>query len=230
MSTLSMTDPVVVVRPFRGVSAADRVRQRRDALLDAGLAALANGTLASVTVDDISARAGLSKRYFYEHFHTRNDLFVALVERLIEQLTAAVATSSQSPGTGMVGRLHNAVVGVMSVLIEDPGNARLFVDTLGGDQLRDTVRRTEHEMAVLLIDVTIADLKVTERERIRLNMGALILVAGAAQAVRDWLDGSIELSRTELIEEIVSLAAAAIHSVLPTFDPYESRQPAHFTD
>ncbi|MBJ8337769.1 TetR/AcrR family transcriptional regulator [Antrihabitans sp. YC3-6] len=225
-----MTDPVVVVRPFRGVSAADRVRQRRDALLDAGLKALADGPLASVTVDDISSRAGLSKRYFYEHFHTRNDLFVALVERLIEQLTAAVATASQAPNTGMLGRLHDAVVGVVSVLIEDPGNARLFVDTLGGDQLRDTVRRTEHAMAVMLIDVTIADTQVTEKERVRLNMGALILVSGTAQAVSDWLNGTIDLSRTELIEEIVKLAAAAINTVFPIFDPYESPQPAIFND
>ena len=57
-----MTDPVAVVRPFKGVSAADRVRQRRDALLDAGLKALADGSLASVTVDDVSAREALFLR------------------------------------------------------------------------------------------------------------------------------------------------------------------------
>lgn len=204
-----------MVRPFRGVSAADRVRQRRDALLDAGLRALADGTLASVTVDDISARAGLSKRYFYEHFHTRNDLFVTLVERLIEQLTAAAAAPSQAPNTGLLGRLQEAVVRVVSVLIEDPGNAQLFMDTIGGDQLSDTVRRTEHALAAVLIDVTIADMQVTERERTRLNMAALILVVGTAQAVSDWLNGGIDLSRTELLEEIVRLAAAAIHTILP---------------
>ena len=210
-----MTDPVAVVRPFKGVSAADRVRQRRDALLDAGLKALADGSLASVTVDDVSARAGLSKRYFYEHFRTRNDLFAALVERLIEQLTAAVASTSQAPNAGMLGRLQDAVVGVVSVLIEDPGNARLFVDTIGGDQLRDTVQRTEHAMAAVLIDVTIADAQVTERERTRLDMAGLTLVAGTAQAVSDWLNGGIDLSRAELLEEIVRLAAAAIRTILP---------------
>ena len=210
-----MTDPVAVVRPFKGVSAADRVRQRRDALLDAGLRALADGSLASVTVDDVSARAGLSKRYFYEHFRTRNDLFAALVERLIEQLTAAVVSTPQAPNTGMLGRLREAVVGVVSVLAEDPGNARLFVDTIGGDQLRDTVQRTEHAMAALLIDVTIADAQVTEKERTRLDMAGLILVAGTAQAVSDWLNGGIDLSRAELLEEIVRLAAAAIRTILP---------------
>ncbi|AEF41258.1 TetR/AcrR family transcriptional regulator [Hoyosella subflava] len=210
-----MTDPVAVVRQFRGVSAADRVRQRRDALLDAGLKALAEGNLASITVDDISARAGLSKRYFYEHFRTRNDLFVTLVERLIEQLTAAVTAPSKAPDLGTYGRLQEAVMGVVSVLIDNPGNTRLFVDTIGGDQLRDTVRRTEHAIAALVIDVTIGDTQVTERERTRLDMAALILVAGAAQAVSDWLDGDIDLSRTELIEEFVRVGAAAFHTILP---------------
>lgn len=210
-----MTNPVAVVRPFRGVSAADRVRQRREALLDAGLRALADGTLASVTVDDVSARAGLSKRYFYEHFRTRNDLFSALVERLIEQLTAAVASSSQAPDTSTLGRLREAVEGVVSVLAENPGNARLFVDTIGGDQLRDTVQRTEHAMAALLIDATIADAQATEKERTRLHMAALIIVAGSAQAVSDWLSGGIDLSRAELLEEIVRVAAAAIRTILP---------------
>lgn len=210
-----MTDPGVVVRPFRGVSAADRVRQRRDALLDAGLRALADGALASVTVDDVSARAGLSKRYFYEHFRTRNDLFAALVDRLIEQVTAAAASPSRAPNTCMLGRLEEAVVGVVSVLIEDPGNAQLFVDTIGGDQLRDSVQRTEHSVAAIIIDVTIANTQVTARERTRLDMAALILVAGTAQAVSDWLNGEIDLSRTELLEEIVRLAAAAINTILP---------------
>lgn len=211
----TVTDPVVVVRPFRGVSAADRVRQRRDALLEAGLSALADSPLASVTVDDISARAGLSKRYFYEQFHTRNDLFATLVERLIEQLTAAAAAPAQAPNTGILDRLRQAVVGVVSVLIEDPCNARLFVDTIGGNQLADTVRRTEHAIAAVLIDVTIADTLLTEKERTRLNMAALILVAGTARAVSDWLSGSIDLSRTELLEEIVRVAAAAMQTVLP---------------
>ncbi|MGL5443976.1 MAG: TetR/AcrR family transcriptional regulator, partial [[Mycobacterium] stephanolepidis] len=144
-----------------------------------------------------------------------NDLFVTLVERLIEQLTAAAAPPLQAPNAYMLCRLQEAVVGVVSVLIEEPGNARLFVDAIGSDQLRDTVRRTEHSLAAVLIDVAIADTQVTERERARLDMAALILVAGTAQAVSDWLNGGIDLSRTELLEEIVRLAAAAIRTVLP---------------
>ena len=46
-------------------------------------------------------------------------------------------------------------------------------------------------------------------------MAGLILVAGTAQAVSDWLNGGIDLSRAELLEEIVRLAAAAIRTILP---------------
>lgn len=210
-----VNDPVVVARPFRGVSAADRVRQRRHALLDAGLSALAEGPRASVTVDDVSARAGLSKRYFYENFHTRDDLFVALGERLIEQVTAAARTAMATPASDMLGRVQEMVGSVVPVLISDPRNARLFVDMMGGDERTDSVGRTEHAIAGMLIDAVVSDIKVTEKERIRLDMAAVMLIVGAAQAVSDWVDGRIELSQTELLEEIVRLVAAAIRTVRP---------------
>ena len=85
-----MTESAQIVRPFRGISAAERLRQRKAVLLDAGLSAVAQHGLAGTTIDAVSAHAGLSKRYFYEHFHTRDDLFIALAESLIEQVTTAV--------------------------------------------------------------------------------------------------------------------------------------------
>lgn len=208
-----MNDPVAVVRPFKGVSAADRVRQRRDALLDAGLSALAEGTRASVTIDDVIARAGVSKRYFYEHFRTRNDLFVALGERLVEQVTAAAATTLASATPDLLSRVQEAVGSVVSVLISDPRNARLFVDMMGGDQ--PTVGRAEHSIATMLIDAIVPSIEVTEKERTRLDMAALIVIVGGAQAVSDWLDGRVALSRDELLDEIVRLVASAIRTVRP---------------
>jgi AcrR family transcriptional regulator len=208
-----VNDPVVVVRPFRGVSAAERVRRRRDALLDAGLSVLAEGTRASVTIDDVSARAGLSKRYFYENFHTRNDMFVALGERLVEEVTAAAKTTLATQTPDLLNRVQEAVASVVSVLISDPRNARLFVDMMGGDQL--TVGRTEHAIATMLIDAIVPGVEATEKERTRLDMAALIVIVGAAQAVRDWVDGGIELSRDELLDEIAGLVAAAIRTVRP---------------
>lgn len=143
------------------------MRLRRDALLDAGLSALADGTRASVTVDDVSARAGLSKRYFYEHFHTRNDLFVALGERLVDEVTAAARAAIATPAPDMLSRVQEMVGSVVSVLISDTRNARLFVDMMGGDERKDTVGRAEHAIAAMLIDAVVSDIEVTE-ERIRL--------------------------------------------------------------
>lgn len=207
-------------RSFRGVSAAERVRQRRDALLDAGLSALAEGAEASVTIDEVSARAGLSKRYFYENFRTRNDLFTALGERLAEQVTGAARTALANPSADQLSRVREAVISVVSVLISDPRNARLFVYMMGGEQVRDsklkdTVGRTEHAFAAMLIDAIASESEVSAKERTRLDMAALIVIVGAAQAVSDWVDGRIELSRDELLDEIVRLVLAAIRTVRP---------------
>ncbi len=202
-----------VVRPFRGVSAAERVQQRREALLEAGLSALAEASRASITIDDISTRAGLSKRYFYEHFRTRNDLFVALGERLVEQVTTAARTALATPSSGALGRVEATVRSVMSVLISDPRNARLFVDMMVGDQL--TVGRTEHAIATMLIDTIAANVAVSDKERTRLEMAALVVIVGAAQVITEWLDGRIGLTRDELADDIVRLLTGAISTVQP---------------
>lgn len=209
-----MTDPVVV-RPFRGVSAAERMKQRREALLDAGLSALENAAMSSITVDDVSARAGLSKRYFYEHFQTRNDLFAALADRLVEQLTAAVAALPRPTDRDLADRIEGVVGVAVAVLTEDPRNARLFVEALGGDQLTSTVTRTEHEVTALLVEVALAGAALTDAERVRLNTVGLILVAGAARAVSDWLTGSIDVPLSALCDDIVQVATAAVHTIRP---------------
>ena len=157
----------------------------------------------------------MSKRYFYENFHTRNDLFVALGDRLVEQVTEAARAAVTTPAPDMLSRVQEVVESVVSVLISDPRNARLFLDLMGGDEREDTVGRTEHAIAAMLVDAVVADIQVTKKERIRLDVAALMLIVGAAQAISDWLDGSIELSRTELLEEIVRLVAAAIRTVRP---------------
>ena len=209
-----MADPAVV-RPFRGVSAADRMSQRRGALLEAGLSALADATLNSVTVDEIITRAGLSKRYFYEHFRTKDALFVALVDQLIAQLTDSIASLPLNSGQSLAERLESAVLSIVSVLVEDPRNTRLFVETISSDQLTGTVNRTEHQIAAMIVDVALADAKVTASDQMRLNTAGLILVSGTARALTDWLNGSIGLPLNEFVELLVHIAIAAIHTIRP---------------
>jgi AcrR family transcriptional regulator len=66
-----------VTRPFRGVSASERQRNRRQRLVDAAFDLAGTHGAASLGVGDVCTAAGLTKRYFYESFGSIDDLGAA---------------------------------------------------------------------------------------------------------------------------------------------------------
>jgi AcrR family transcriptional regulator len=79
------------VRPYGGVSAPERVALRRAALLDAGLELFGTEGYARTRVKDLCRQAGLTDRYFYESFAGTDELFLAVFDRIIDELFVAVA-------------------------------------------------------------------------------------------------------------------------------------------
>lgn len=184
-------------------------------MLDAGLSVVAEDGLVGTTIDAVTTRAGLSKRYFYEHFRTRDELFVILTEGLVEQVTNAVMEGVADHDADLSERLCDAFTRVVEILTDDPRNARLYVEAVGSGPLKFVVGRAEHTLAGLLVDALLADGDATPRDRVRLGTATLVIVVGIAQVVSDWLDGGIELSRHELIKEIATMSTAATRAIRP---------------
>src|SRR5436305_775410 len=86
-------------RSYGGVSAEQRMAERRERLLDAGLSEFGTRGVTSTGVKDICRAAGLTDRYFYESFHRLDELFTAVFDRATERLfkVVAVALSAASP-------------------------------------------------------------------------------------------------------------------------------------
>ncbi|MDQ6805074.1 MAG: hypothetical protein M3065_08910, partial [Actinomycetota bacterium] len=55
-----------------------------------------------------------------------------------------------------------------------------------------------------------------ERERAPLDLAALVLAGGVAEAIVSWLDGTVAMSRAMLIEECARIAVAAVEAVRAT--------------
>ena len=68
----------------------DPVATRR-ALLAAARVAFAEHGFAGARVDDIAARAGVNKQLVYHHYGDKNGLYLAVLERLYEEIRAAEA-------------------------------------------------------------------------------------------------------------------------------------------
>lgn len=194
-----------VTRPFRGVSAEERRRQRHTALIEAGLTVIAAVGIAGATIEAISAEAGLSKRYFYEHFRSRDQLVAALSQDLIERILSGSVEAVRSTGD-LDERLRNASSWVVTFLTGDPRRARLFVELIGNAQGHADVERAEHALAELLVDELAAGTGIPDAQRDRQYVVTVVLVTGTVQAVADWLDGTSRLSRDDLVDTIANLS------------------------
>lgn len=70
--------------------------QRREQLLDVGRAVFAERGFEGASVEDIAARAGVSKPVVYEHFGGKEGIYAAVVDREIASLLEAVLASLQA--------------------------------------------------------------------------------------------------------------------------------------
>lgn len=202
-----------VVRPFRGVSADQRRDNRRNQLLEACLDIVGTSGMAAATIDAISRRAGLTKRYFYESFRTRDDAFAALAERLIADITNSILDAMSDEASELPARTRDGFGRVIALLTDDPRNARLFTELIGSELLKDTIGGAEHKIAQLLTELLLAGRDVEPRQRDRLQLAALVIVAGTSQAVTSWLDGKLTVSRDDLVDELAQMSVAAARTV-----------------
>ncbi len=124
-----------VSRPYRGVSAAERRKERRQRLIDAGVEAFGDQGYQATTVKTVCNAAGLTERYFYESFANREDFFRSVYEHLVGELLRKIVdtVSAQQTPTDMA-RL--GLRAFFSTLREEPHRARIIlveVTRVGGE-------------------------------------------------------------------------------------------------
>jgi len=72
---------------------------RRDALLDAALALVAEGDIDRVSMEAVAERAGVSRPLVYKHFANRNELLAAVYQREAAQLHAELSAAVTAADT-----------------------------------------------------------------------------------------------------------------------------------
>jgi TetR/AcrR family transcriptional regulator, transcriptional repressor for nem operon len=78
----------------------------KDKLLDASLSLIREQGFAATTVDDLCARAGVTKGAFFHHFESKDALGVAAVEHWSRTMGAAFRAASYHDAPGGLGRVR----------------------------------------------------------------------------------------------------------------------------
>ena len=178
--------------------------QRREQLLDVGRSLFADKGFEGTTVEEIAARADVSKPVVYEHFGGKEGLYAVVVDREIRQLLEAVTTALTSVGDPRV-LLERAALGLLDYIESSTDGFRILV--------RDSpVTQSTGTFASLISEVAsqVEHLLAAEFTRRRLDpqaapMYAQALVGMVALTGQWWLD-TRSPDKAEVAAHLVNLA------------------------
>jgi AcrR family transcriptional regulator len=145
-----------------------RGRERRERLLNAAAALVAERGFHAVGIIDIGAAAGVTGSAIYRHFKSKGDLLVALFERVIDNLVEGAQTT-----------------------VADGGPAPDVLETLIGQHVAFALR----DRAIIAVyEHEVANLPVDDRRRLRRKQRVYAdLWSGPVAAVRpDLADAEVE--------------------------------------
>jgi AcrR family transcriptional regulator len=194
---------------YGGLAAVDRRSARRERLIAAGLELLGTEGWQATTVRAVCTRAKLTPRYFYESFSDLDGLLLAVFDQLAGEAAHTVLEAVEQAPENALEKAHAAIAAFVELVTDDPRRARiLFVEALGSEALTrrrfDTVR-------------VFADLVAAQGRRFYglersddplIDATALMVVGGLAETLLAWLDGTLLVTREQLITDCTELFVA----------------------
>jgi AcrR family transcriptional regulator len=191
-----------LVRPYRGVSPADRTAERRQRLLEACLDVIGVAGVAGTTVGAICIRASLTKRYFYESFADLDDALAQVFDGFQQSLLVEIQQHLSALPDDPRERARDTINALMRAL-DDPRVARLFSEADGHLGLR-ALRQRAYDVYADAVATNILGLRTPNA-----HLTGLVLVSGITHAALAWLAGTIAIERERFVEDLVELTLGA---------------------
>jgi len=206
----AMSSPrAVPVRPWRGTSAEQRVEERRQRLIAAGLEVIGNRGWANTTVRAVCQEAGLTARYFYEAFPDSQALLLEVFERVRAETVEAVVTAFAAAPDGWRAKAHAAISAAAAVLLDDPRKGRvLLIEAASDERLQRRRQETTSANAELLAGIARGYAGDVPYDPTDAQLTAIALVGAETELITAYLAGRLDITRERLIDHITELHLA----------------------
>ncbi|MDG3011574.1 TetR/AcrR family transcriptional regulator [Rhodococcus sp. D2-41] len=200
-------------RRWAGRTADERIDERRRQLLDAGYQLLGTEGASAVTVRAVTRLSGLSPRYFYESYASREDLLRAVFDDRFAVIHQAVQDAMVGADPGFDAQARASIDATARCLEEDPRLGRaLLRESLADDTLRAYAERAlpEFVAGVALRAVDVAAVAALDPAELQV----LILAVSGVQVslLLSWCEGLLPLRRGELVDKVVAVVAGIVGS------------------
>ena len=177
--------------------------ERRALLLSAALEVFTAAGYHSAAMDEIADRAGVSKPVLYQHFPSKLDLYLAVLDLHIDSLVFAIqkAIASNRENSSRVAATVDAYFG----FIDNEGEAfrLLFESDMNLEpQVRERLNRMTYDCAAAVSAVISIDTGLGKEESMMLAVGIIGTVQTTA---RHWLDRDGKIDRKRATELVMNL-------------------------
>ena len=177
--------------------------ERRAQLLAAALEVFTASGYHAASMDEIAERASVSKPVLYQHFPSKLDLYLAVLDMHIDSLVFAIqkAIASNKENRNRVRATIDAYFG----FIEGEGEAfrLLFESDMSVEpQVRERLNRMTYECALAVSAVISLDTGLPKEESMILAIG---LIGCTQITARHWLEKDVKMNRAEASALVTNL-------------------------
>jgi AcrR family transcriptional regulator len=188
-------------------------KERRAQLLDIGRRLFAERGLDGTSIEEIAARAGVSKPVVYEHFGGKEGLYAVVVDREVERFLT-MATTLLDGGEDNMAKFEIAAVELLKYIQENSDGFRILVrdsnPTSGSGTFASLMSDIASQVEHILGDV----LKTRGYDPKLAPVYAQMLVGMVASAGQWWLD-----ERKPKLEEMAAHLVNLAWNGLSQLDP-----------
>lgn len=114
-------------RRYSGLEPCERAVERKRRLVAAGVDVFGTVGYSGATIKTLCRSAGLSERYFYESFASREQLLGASYDYLDEALGAQIDLAVQSARPDLIACVRVGTEAVVGFMLNDPRHARIML-------------------------------------------------------------------------------------------------------
>jgi AcrR family transcriptional regulator len=162
-------------------------------------------------MDEIAERAGVSKPVLYQHFSSKLELYLAVLQRHVENLVSGVRQALRAT-TDNRQRLRSAIGAFFDFIEHDSQGYRLIFenDNIAEPQVAVQVRVATEACIDAIFDLISADSGLDPH---RARMIAVGLVGISVDCARYWLDADRPIAKEDAVEGTVLFAWGGLSHV-----------------
>jgi AcrR family transcriptional regulator len=182
--------------------------ERREAILDAALEVFARRGYNGSSIDEIANAAGISKALIYEHFPSKRDLHVSLLERHVQEIFVRLAEAAATSDPGEV-RLRAGVDAFLDFVETRRDAFRMLFRDAVEPEVSGIVASVQRQAAAAVAGMMATEPRAPrgdpERDLIAIEMLGQQLT-GAVQSLALWWGDHPEVPREALVESVMNYA------------------------